>query len=469
MRIEEFLAAHGMDKNENPFSSGEEAQGDQVFLHLLHEKGFKFGHPLWPKFSGNPPGNQSAVVIGSKGSGKTAMRLALETSVQEHNKNAPADRAFLVRYDDFSDYLEAWSNARHAKNRTSWWSRIRKKTYQPTLHDDWALAHLLDGILSEIAKALCEELKSQNGRLPWDAQARYDALFLLAAYLPGDSSEYENVIRDMESRLFSRWDRVKRRTKAIASAGVVPAIRWFNARAAAGRVIEQIEVIPRQTKDLVRALRRIPPHYLTSQPLVTASAEASRENQRYAHLRRLAQHLGKIGYQRIVVVVDKVDEPLQINGDPGKMFHLVKPLLNNKVLQTKELTFKLLLSLEIDKEIQKQGDDFDKVFRPDKANLIRPLTWTGEHLYEMLTERARACFTDSARAATFSLSDVFEDSIDRGAIVTELDKTRIPRTATKFLGHCLTTACQSELNSERPLIPRDVWIKAISTFGLREA
>ena len=146
------------------FPAEEEAQGDEVFKRLLHEKGFRFGHPLWPKFCGAPPGNQSAVVIGSKGSGKTAMRLALETSVHEHNRNTETDRTFLVKYDDFSEYLSAWHTAQLANNPGSWWSRLRKKTYTPNLHEEWSLTHLLDGLLAELAKALRDELLSGAGQ-----------------------------------------------------------------------------------------------------------------------------------------------------------------------------------------------------------------------------------------------------------------------------------------------------------------
>ena len=77
MRIEDFLTRHGLTIH--PFANAEEAQGDRVLLDLLQSRQFHYGHPQWPKFLGDPPGNQTSVVFGFKGSGKTAMRLALRS------------------------------------------------------------------------------------------------------------------------------------------------------------------------------------------------------------------------------------------------------------------------------------------------------------------------------------------------------------------------------------------------------
>ena len=51
---------------------------------------------------------------------------------------------------------------------------------------------------------------------------------------------------------------------------------------------------------------------------------------RYGMLGRLRSLLRHFGYAGLIVVIDRVDEPTLISGDPDRMRALVWPLLNNR-------------------------------------------------------------------------------------------------------------------------------------------
>ncbi len=105
--------------------------------------------------------------------------------------------------------------------------------------------------------------------------------------------------------------------------------------------------------------------------------------------------LNTSGYGGIVVLVDRVDEPQLIEGDPRKMRALIWPLLDHKFLRHPGIGFKLLLPIELAYYLEKEDKDFYDRARPDKLNLIKPLRWTGPSLYDLAGDRLKACATSA--------------------------------------------------------------------------
>ena len=101
IKTEDFLASHQLLRN--PFTE-DDSQNDQVFIDLLAESGFRFNHADWEKFCGYPMGIGTSMVFGSKGSGKSAMRLAMERIFE--NDPQTSDKILLVKYDNFNEFLE---------------------------------------------------------------------------------------------------------------------------------------------------------------------------------------------------------------------------------------------------------------------------------------------------------------------------------------------------------------------------
>src|SRR5271154_1417941 len=110
MKLEQFLKHHGITGN--PFSE-EEAQTDSVFKRLCLAT---IHHPAWNKFFGSPADPSTALVFGEKGSGKTALRLRAPPGRQAYNQATPAERVFVISYDDFNPYLDNCRTATRPSN-----------------------------------------------------------------------------------------------------------------------------------------------------------------------------------------------------------------------------------------------------------------------------------------------------------------------------------------------------------------
>ncbi len=65
-----------------------------------------------------------------------------------------------------------------------------------------------------------------------------------------------------------------------------------------------------------------------------------------------------MGFEGILVVVDRVDEPYLINGSASLMQALIWPMLDNKFLKHHGLGLKLLLPIELERAIDRQERDF---------------------------------------------------------------------------------------------------------------
>lgn len=468
MRIEDFLARHGLKAN--PFANAEEAQGDQVLLELLRSRQFHFGHPQWPKFLGDPPGNQTSVVFGFKGSGKTAMRLALDAAIEQYNKDTPDGRVLVVEYDEFNSYLSSWKahiDRALARHRRFWDRMLGRPAPTASQAQHWRLSHHIDAILAETARLLPKIVASSpTSPRRWPRQVKYDLLFLAAVYLPGRSNDYVQAIRDLDASLFngaSRFrDALLEVLASIFTLGGYAIYRFVHAQDLARKFAHRVQVIERDVPDRRRALRILPVSYLKNQPLTEDVLDPTDEARRYEMLDKVSRVVRQAGYTRIVVVIDKVDEPAMVHGDYERMSDFIKPLWNNKLLQTSGIQFKMLLPAQIYKTIRKAGSDLLNAARLDKANMIHPLTWSGEHLYEILSERAAVC-RETHDGLDFDLRSLFDPEITREELLATIGKTRIPRYAAKFMNRALGEACQATLaqdvGDKAPVIPRNVFHK----------
>lgn len=473
MRIEDFLARHGLRLN--PFSNAEEALGDGVLERLLEEKSFHYGHPQWPKFCGDPPGNQTSIVFGLKGSGKTAMHLALTRAIHEHNAKHADNRTLLVDYEEFNPYLDSWKAhvQRDIDARRTFWDRmLEKPKEQPSQGKHWKLAHHVDALLAETTR-LFQRVLSEAGKVRrWDPHTKYDALFLAVAYLPERANDYTKAIQTLHHLMFSQAERVVANVgyllASVLTLGGYPIYRWWHARNLARHIMRTVQVLERNAGDLGWALRRIPTRYLNVQALADKSVESHSDLPRYDALEKMLRIVQKAGYARVAVIIDKVDEPTMISGDFGKMADFIIPLWNNKILQMAGLNFKMLLPAQLHDRIRKADSELMNVARLDKANVIHPFTWSGEHLYEILTERAVVCL-EGSHAAGFDLQRLFDPEINRDVLIAQLAKFGLPRHAGKFMHRCLTEACTHVLAQDlaegaTPVVPSRVFYKVASDF-----
>jgi hypothetical protein len=452
MKLDQFLQHHGISGN--PFSE-EDARTDTVFkrrcLRTTH-------HPAWNKFFGNPADPSTALVFGEKGSGKTALRLQASSEFEAYNHAHSADRVFVISYDDFNPYLD---NCRAALGAA------RKEQVLP----GWRLQDHMDAILSlGITKLVDLVGPAKMDLAVLGSDQRRDLLLLAALY---DASTGEPIAR--------RWGWLRRRLSfrplwarrdlqigfgttllVLALIFFIPSLRtlrilpWLLLPILAGWIywgwrLVRAEYFARDIRKGLRVLSRDPsalrwellwfqPTELGGQPLPSASRAGAEE--RYELLRKFQGVLQSLGYSGIVVLIDRVDEPQQVEGDPRRMRALIWPLLDHKFLRHPGIGVKLLLPIELAYYLEKEDKTFYDRARPDKLNLIKPLRWTGPSLYDLATDRLCACApAATADGAAPRLRRFIDEAISDDYLKDALGNLRTPRHLFKFLHRLIEEHC----------------------------
>ncbi len=451
MKLEHFMQHHGIAGN--PFSE-EDAQTDTVFkrrcLATVH-------HPAWNKFFGSPADPSTALVFGEKGSGKTALRLQAASELEAYNQANPAERVFIISYDDFNPYID---NCRVA---------IKASSMDQVLAV-WRLQDHMDAILSLGVTQLVDLLTTEKMDLTvLGLDQRRDLLMLAALY---DASTGEPIAR--------RWSRLRRRSgfrplwaRRDLQIGfgttllVIALVLWFPSLVRLGMLpwlavpiagwlywgwrLARAELVARDIRKGLRVLSRDPsalrwellwfkPSELSGQPLPTASRRGAEE--RYELLRKFQAVIETLGFSGIVVLIDRVDEPQQVEGDPRKMRALIWPILDHKFLRHPGIGVKLLLPIELAYYLEKEDKEFYDRARPDKLNLIKPLRWTGPSLYDLASDRLRACRQDpSANGEAPRLRRFIDDAISDDYLKDALGNLRTPRHLFKFLHRLIEEHC----------------------------
>ncbi|MEX0717413.1 MAG: hypothetical protein WD066_12540 [Planctomycetaceae bacterium] len=471
MRVEQFLRRHGIA--ENPFGE-EDAGSDHVFLtHCL--EGTR--HPAWDKIYGNPQRPSTSIVFGEKGSGKTALRIQIAEELARHNAAHPDRRVFVVEYDDFNPFLDMFRERLHGRKRkaeralTHWrlWdhmdailslgvSRLVRsivgngKPHDPPVSpeqlDRLARPHkrdllLLDAFYGQTydqpaAKRwtdLRRKLKFRNWWAQWDL-----ALGIVVTSLTAGLTLYYGEWR----QLLSWW------AVALLIGGWLTWI-WRQARLTwtAWRVSRQIHVIEHLPNALRRMLSRFQRSDLAGQPIPSRD----RSDDRYELLMKFQSILEALGFSSIIVLVDRVDEPHLVNGQPERMRDLLWPMFDNKFLKFPGLGFKMLLPAEVVRFLKREEKAFYDRSRLDKQNLIESLDWTGESLYDLANARLRACAIKLGYAAesgdpATSIRDLFVPAVTREELIADFARLRVPRHLFKFLHRVIVDHCHRHTEDE---------------------
>lgn len=454
----QFLRSHGLVRN--PFIE-EESQNDKVFEDLVNEAGYTFNHQAWDKFFGDPPGCGTSMIFGVKGSGKSALRLALEKNIGHFN-SGHSERILLLSYDDFNGFLEAFKRKLE---------QDRTRTAAVTLND-FKLAQHLDAILVCGMESLLSELKTAD--LPLDQLEQYqrhDLMMLMAFYVSGPPDRYNRIMSAMSRKLLGRGalQSMGRGLKGflggLFTLGLAPLGVSMFYRGVARSAAREIVVRDRDARDVERALRAIPRGYLKDQD-VRRKGWRDEDDLRRLFLSKFLDCVLALGYRQIVVVMDKVDEPSLINGDREKMEAFVWPLWNNRILQLHpNLSFKMLLPRQLYESVRKATSEKANIARFDKQKIIYPFRWGDKQLFDIMSDRLRICRADPSDP--YPLDRLFDSSINRGELLGILDKLRQPRFVLNYLYRLMAETCaHSDDMGQGPIcIPHEVFYKVTAAIG----
>lgn len=467
MTEQEFLEHHHLTRN--PFAD-EDAQTDAVFKDFCIESIF---HPAWSKAYGDPAEPATAIVLGPKGSGKTAMRMQIAKHLQQFNLNNPERRVFFIQYDDFNAYLGPLQQSLPARIRES--PEKVLKSVQLWDHIDAMLCQsmtlLVDKILSKSSPKDADDSLNVDAKLiaGLDRSQKRDLLLLAAIYdqsrLGTFQSRWNQIRRSLRFANFSTWSFL-----SIGVVGTVLAIlltyvltstesltfqgslmlglallgiswlpylcRYMKHLWLAYRTTRNVRVSRRDLLTLTKVFMKIPAGELAAQPIPTAR----RSDDRYAMLDKLQLLLRSLNFRGLIVLVDRVDEPDLVNGRPERIQALVWPLFDNKLLKHPGLGLKLLLPNDLQYFLDRESREFNERARLDKQNLISNFEWTGEALYDVVVARMKACSKGGMHS---SPSQLLEATVTEQRLIHAMQALRTPRNLFRFLYRLIAEHCKT--------------------------
>jgi len=455
--------------NEHPFQA-EEALNDAVYNRMLNEA---ITHPEFTKIYGDPGSPGTAIVFGEKGSGKTAIRLMVQRKLEDFNKSLNAGRAWIVSYQELNPMLDRISRHLKSNDGEKVVQSIRLADHQDAILS-LAVTGLLDKVLDANDKGSIKILKKM------DAQKRTNLAALALLYdqprYGHAAARWDRLLRIL--RMKSGLDRSQHGTFLVLVAlitavggigwslqpaaniwwiaatlvgGLVTALLgfWWLIRAWGNRRLErqltrEIRVVAREKGGRARQLWDFKQLDKAAQ-LFPSNID---QDSRFDLTGRFLNVVKELGYSSMVVLLDRVDEPVLVNGDAGRMRSLVWPMMNNKFLQQEGVGIKMLLPIELSHMLASEDMEFKRKARLDKQNVVNPLKWTGTTLYDLCSWRFKNC-QKSESGATISLEHIFDESVGSNYLIDALDQMHQPRDAFKFLyavvlEHCRNTPDSSE-------------------------
>ena len=478
MNVDTFFKHY--DIQENPFES-EEARHDSIFARIetvCH-------HPDYTKIRGNFQRPSSAIVFGERGAGKTAIRLQIEDDIREYNRSHPDRKCLAIAYDELNPVLDRL-HRRVGGSADDALSRIR-------------LVDHIDGIMNAVVPGIVDQILGDSRSEPvldvdgstakrfrqLDRSAKRDFMMLQICYdRPEEADLRTGQLRNMirggaRSTLpYLKWGAG---AAAVLTIGLAlyflidepEAMRWLWVAAIGALAVLTVGLgarlawlwwkFDRLAGDLSKNLRVMArPRMSFRKSLTAMRAEdvltgdlprGDGDDQRYAMIGRLQHIIRPLGYQSVIVLFDRIDEPSLVNGEPKRMQSIVWPMLNSKFLQQERFAVKMLLPLDLKHELFRETGEFFREARLDKQNLVERLTWSGATLYDICTTRLIACRPEGAE--TMSLTDLFEDEVRHQDLIDALDQLQQPRDAFKFMYQVIQEHC-SAIPEETPQwkIPR---------------
>lgn len=501
---------------ENPFR-GEEARTDTIFARMgiaggggaaggggtmggedsspgrvrLVRPATPATHAEFEKILGEPDRPSTSIVFGEKGSGKTAIRLQIADRIARHNEDNPERRVLLIPYDDLNTHLDHYARVTGAdKKKDDPFGGMRLVDHLDAIVSI-GTGRIVNAMLTGSDRpppAMIEDAGRRARKLP--LSVRRELLLLQALYDTGDTTGARTAALKRILRLSGTgpkaliatgvwvgwvpavalfvWGQFfsglgeATRTGLLIGAGVLLAA-WLGLllkvtlidrmvdRHVAQRVAKQLRMVPRTAGALTASLGKLDRSIAPTDALPVSGSEEVR----YALLARLQRVAGAFGFPTVLVLMDRVDEPTLVRGDPQRMRSIVWPMLSHKFLQHDGLAIKMLLPIELRHALFKESSAFFQEARLDKQNLVERLSWTGAMLYDLCNARLATCRPVSAE--TISLADLFAEDVERQDLVDALDHMQQPRDAFKFLYRCITEHCASVTGEEGAWrIPRHV-------------
>jgi hypothetical protein len=446
-------------------------------------------HSDFEKILGDLAKPSTAIVFGEKGSGKTAIRLQIDDRVGAHNASHPEAKILLVPYDDLNGILDRFHRRVAGKTPAESFQKFRLVDHLdaiislvvPRLVDSLVASPKVEpGAVRDVGMDLGPEPRKTARKL--DVVGKRDLMLLQAVYDKPDVADLRTarlrrilrvplptavviwrllaIVGWAPAAMILVWAATTDRLAiysipaymflgllALWLAVVAKVLAWDNLAMVtiARRARKQLRVLGRSDASLARSLKQLDPVARDTSHL----PQTESDEVRYAMLDRLKRTFQAFGFAGMLVVIDRVDEPTLISGDPERMRAVIWPLFNNKFLQQERIGVKMLLPIELRHALFKESSAFFQEARLDKQSLVERLSWTGAMLYDLCDARLKACLDPGSAAAgpdgqgPIGLLDLFAEDVTARDLVDALDQMHQPRDAFKFLYACIGEHCSN--------------------------
>ncbi|MDF1808707.1 MAG: hypothetical protein P1U42_03335 [Phycisphaerales bacterium] len=442
-------------------------------------------HSDFEKIMGELERPSTSIVFGEKGAGKTAIRLQIAGRIDRHNRENPERKIFMIPYDDLNASLDKYKKQAGTKGDKNPFEGMRLVDHMDAMISI-GLGRVVNSILpgptspppANLSDETAQQIAKRTRKLP--AAVRRDLLLLQAIYDTNDptgqrTSQFRQLLRlpsgggtggwnaliviglwigwvpavalFLWARISMGFEGALATTTDIVSGILLLAWGALLVKAflldrlvvnrVAGKLAKQLRMVNRPMSGYLGSIRRLPRTVLNSGELPTTDSD----EQRYAMFTRLKRVIETFGFTGIMIVIDRVDEPTLVNGDPDRMRSIIWPMFNNKFLQLEGVGIKMLLPIELRHALFKESSAFFQEARLDKQNMIERLSWTGAMLYDLCNARLGVC--RPASADPISLIDLFSQDVTRADVVDALGTMQQPRDAFKFMYRCLSEHCSS--------------------------
>ncbi len=374
------------------------------------------------------------VIFAIRGAGKSSMRIDTERYLRQYQ-----DKVLVIGYVEFNELLSEVSRPRrlpmeYSANKSVLARIFKRKKEEPLARESKIT---LDDHLDYLLKLGIEELyghilESRKEDMLRDNREIAEKFLLLTAlyFAPNDlSSKVTALRRLMEIAGYKKRSNffAKKQSKFLA-----------------GEIYRHIRGVPVSLDGTFKIIQEIGPGLFEFHGIPRTT-----EN-RFTLLKSFMDLVRYFGLSGVYLLIDRVDEPTSIKGDPEKMRELVTPVLDDQLFQIDHLGIIMFLPYEL--------HDLKKYYRSDRIKTISSINWSAENMIRLIEKRMNV--GRKPGSPPIQLADIFEDDGESKAqfIVRQLT----PRNAFRLLSIIVEEHCQTVIYGVK--ISTDVYESAVQRY-----
>ena len=375
------------------------------------------------------------VIFAIRGAGKSSMRIDTERYLNDHR-----DQVLVISYVEYNELISEVQRPRslpleYASDRSALTRLLKARKEIPLPRQESRIT--LDDHLDHILKLGIEELYRTIANSPREDLLKDNReiaekfLLLVALYY---------ATNDLSSKIAT----LRRLIDLTGYERKLPFFVGRQAKFLAAEIYRHIRGVSVSLEGMAKTIKEI------GVGLFEFHGIPRNTENRFTLLKNFMELVRFFGLSGVYLLVDRVDEPVSIKGDPEKMRELVTPILNDQLFQIDHLGIILFLPYEL--------HDLKKYYRSDRIKTISSINWSPDNMIRLIEKRMNV--GRKPGSPPIHLADLFEDEGESKAnfIVRQLT----PRNAFRLLSIMLEEHCQTVIYGVK--ITTEVYESAVQRY-----